>query len=131
VSWEGSTDHIKLFVNGKRVADKAGANQHVIQRGGLLNIGRYQTSLQYGSIQFANDFIGQLGHLNMWDFIHQESTIAVYAKGPGSESGNVVPWAVARAWVSGGISVINPSSCLLKGKTSVVSQFHLCRQFIF
>ncbi|XP_031573116.1 uncharacterized protein LOC116307107 isoform X2 [Actinia tenebrosa] len=115
-SWKGSTNLVMLYLNGVRIAEKieSESGTQVIPRGAILNIGQNQTSRDDSSIQVAHNFIGQLGHLDMWDFHIQESEIIAYARGPSSQSGNVVPWAVVRTLASDGIRVIYPSSCLLK-----------------
>lgn len=108
-----------LYLDGMRIAESTGSAPIPLDsmpRGAFLNIGQHQTSRDDSSVEVGNHFLGQLGHLDMWDFHIRESQIIAYAKGPSSESGNVVPWAVVRNAVSDGIDIIYPSSCRLKGK---------------
>lgn len=118
ITWRGANNHLRSYVEGKHKSQNTSIKLHVFEQGGTLSIGRHQRN--DGSIDLSNDFIGRIGHVHLWDFVQDETVIEALSKGPGTEFiGNILSWALIRAWVPNNIQVLHPSSCIIQGIVTI------------
>ena len=62
-----------------------------------------------GSFSAAQNFIGELANLNIWDHVLTDQEITDMSQSCLKGVGNVVPWADFKAHLRGNVEIIPPS----------------------
>ncbi|KFO18163.1 C-reactive protein [Fukomys damarensis] len=89
-SWESVSGIIELWVDGKPQVRKSLQKGHSVGTGAIIILGQDQDSFG-GSFDANQSFVGDIGDVNMWDFVlSPEEISAVYAGG--TFSPNVLDW---------------------------------------
>ncbi|KAM4703201.1 carbonic anhydrase 6 [Rhinophrynus dorsalis] len=109
VRWDSNTGVAELWVNGLPGKEKTLQRGYEIKDGGVLLLGKDRVDLLG---VFSNGFVGQMSHLNLWNYLldaqHIKSLSLCHTSHPRA---NVVAWGETRVLVSGGVILEPDHSC--------------------
>ncbi|XP_015266527.1 PREDICTED: carbonic anhydrase 6 [Gekko japonicus] len=109
ITWDSHTGVVNLWVNGAEGTGKNVEKGYVIQKGGMVILGKEKNMLLD---VFSNGFSGWLSHLNLWNRVldHAEVQKLTVCKN-GAEKGNVIAWGGTPMTLYGGVILDTDSSC--------------------
>ncbi|XP_025244391.1 C-reactive protein isoform X1 [Theropithecus gelada] len=102
-SWESTSGIVEFWVNGKPRVRKSLKRGYTVGEDASIILGQEQDSFG-GSFETQQSLVGDIGNVNMWDFVLSPDEIStVYLGGPFSP--NVLDWGALKYEVQGEVFI--------------------------
>ncbi|XP_054463206.1 C-reactive protein-like [Anoplopoma fimbria] len=105
-TWDSGSGASALFIDGRKSVTKIYKKNHIVQPGGTVIVGQDPDSYLSG-FDAKQSFVGEIGDINMWDYVLSQSNIQDLFSGKWVAKGNVFDWETAELRVNGEVTVVD------------------------
>ncbi|XP_070837994.1 C-reactive protein-like [Chaetodon trifascialis] len=106
VTWDSRSGAAALFMDGRKSLTKIYKKNHTVRPGGKVILGQ-DPDVYLGDFDANQSFVGEIGDVNLWDYVLSDTMIQDMSSGKRVPRGNIFDWETTQLKINGQVDVLH------------------------